>query len=162
MKKFLIGIGLVGVIALAFGAANTAFAQDTQLNSPGAGGYGPHGPGNGGHFGDGLLQDYMTQNLADALGITVEEFISRRDSGETFFQIALELGFDEGEIREMMLTAHEAAVEQALADGVITQEQVKQFQQRKQFTNKEGAPHGVGHHGSYGQGPCWDFDQDGE
>lgn len=161
MKKFLIGIGLVGVIALAFGAANVAFAQDAQLYGPGAGGHGPHGPGNGGHFGDSLLHDYMIQNLADALDISVEEFISSRDSGETFFQIALELGFDEEEIREMMLTAHEAAVEQALADGVITQEQVEQFP-RKQFNNGEGAPHGYGPHGNFGQGPCWDIDEAGE
>lgn len=162
MKKILIGIGLVGVIALAFGAVNAAFAQDAQLDGPGAVGHGPHGPGNGGHFGDGLLHDYMTQNLADALGITVEEFISRRDSGETFFQIVLELGFDEGEIRTMMLTAHEAAVEQAQADGVITQEQAEQIRQRKQFHNAGGAPHGYGHHGNFGQGPCRDIDPEGE
>ena len=160
MKKLFIGIGLVGVIALAFGAANVAFAQDTQLNGPGAGGHGPHGPGDDGHFGDGLLHDYMTQNLTDALGISVEEFSSRRDSGESFFQIALDLGFNEGEIHAMMLTAYEADIEQALADGVITQEQVEQFQQHKQFHNEEGAPHGHGHHGNFGQGPCWDFDQD--
>jgi hypothetical protein len=104
----------------------------------------------------------MTKNLADALGISVEELVSRRDSGETFFQITLALGFNEGEIHAMMLTTHKAAIEQALADGVITQEQFDQFQQGKHFHNAEGAPHGVGHHGNIGQGPCWDIDQDGE
>ena len=73
--------------------------------------------------GDNFLQDTMMASLADALGLTPEELIARHDAGETLWDIAEEQGLSVEEIQDLMLTARSTALDQAVVDGTITQEQ---------------------------------------
>jgi hypothetical protein len=72
---------------------------------------------------DGALSDAMHESLATALGISTEKLTARVDAGETLFLIAISLGFDETEIRDMLTTARTDALAQAVVDGLITQEE---------------------------------------
>jgi hypothetical protein len=65
----------------------------------------------------------MHAAIADALGMSLDEFEAAIAAGETPATLALELGIDMNVIQEAMDAAHEAALEQAVADGLITQEQ---------------------------------------
>lgn len=165
MNKLIIGsLALIGVAALIFGAVGVASAQGPEKN--GSDDHGPHGPMHGeGDFEDGILHDYMLQAMADNLGISVDDFSSRREDGETFYQIALDLGFSEDEIFELMSTARDSAIDQALADGVITQEEADQLREHgghHGYFNGEGEmPSGQGHHGQGGREGCHN-DQDEE
>jgi hypothetical protein len=166
MKKLIIGsLALIGVAALIFGAVGMASAQGQERNE--SNDYDPNGPMHGeGNFGDGVLHDYMFQAMADSLGISVDDLSSRIEDGETSYQIALDLGFSEEEIFELMSTARDATIDQALADGVITQEEAEQLRERgghHRIFNGEGEmPFGQGHHGQGGRnGDCL-FDQDDE
>ena len=96
------------------------------------GGYGRHG--NGGMMGGygpaammggqaGWMQDYIFPAMADAFGLTVEELQASFDAGQTPWDIAQEQGLTEEEFGALMTQVHTSALAQAVADGVITQEQ---------------------------------------
>ena len=72
---------------------------------------------------DGLLSDYMAEYIANELGITVDELKAREAAGETLVEIGLSLGFDQEAISEIHTQARIYAINQAVADGLITQEQ---------------------------------------
>lgn len=119
MKKLIV---IAFVLAAAFGllVAGVAFAQGE--NPP----FGGRGPGDG----SGLLHEYMQKAMADAVGLSVEEFESRHDAGETFYQIALSKGYAVEEIPALMQDARNAALDAAAKDGVITQAQADWMKSR--------------------------------
>ena len=100
--------------------AGSAFAQDDTA---------PFG-GGAPRDGSGLLQDYISTAMADAMGISVEELQASHDGGETFYDLALVSGFEADEIRILIQDARTSALEAAVADGVITQEQFDAMQSR--------------------------------
>ena len=55
--------------------------------------------------GVGPMHDYMEQAMADAVGLSLDEFEARHDAGETFYQIALAEGFSAEEIPALMQDA---------------------------------------------------------
>jgi ribosomal protein S20 len=61
--------------------------------------------------------------LAEALGMTVEELQEAYAEGETLSTLMAEQGLDALTVREALTEAYEAALAQAVEDGVITQEQ---------------------------------------
>lgn len=61
--------------------------------------------------------------MAEALGITVEELEAAQAEGKTFRDLMDELGLDAATVQANALAAYEAAVQRAVADGVITQAQ---------------------------------------
>jgi len=152
MKKFWI-IGTLAALALiAFGVVEYAYAQSQDSDSPnGTGEYGcgmfgaGSGQGNGRQMGRGMmgnrddnqgetgcpmgngeygpLHDYMYNAFAQALGLTPEELETRRLAGDTLWDIAQEQGMTAEQFQESMTTARTNAINQAVADGVITQEQ---------------------------------------
>ena len=71
----------------------------------------------------GLLHDYMYKAFAQALGLTPEELETRRQAGDTLWDIAQEQGMTAEQFQELMTTARTNAINHAVADGVITQEQ---------------------------------------
>ncbi len=71
----------------------------------------------------GPLHDYMYQAFAQALGITPEELAARRQAGDSLWTIAQEKGLTAEQFQTMMTTARTNAVNQAVADGIITQAQ---------------------------------------
>lgn len=128
-----LALSLVGIMA--FGFVSDANAQEVTPLNPGNGGGNPGGNGrNGSGTGtgipmernislDGMLDDYMAQYIADGLGIDVETLKAREDAGETLLDIGLSLGFDEQTVLDLRVEARTTALNQAVADGLITAEQ---------------------------------------
>ena len=137
MKKTLLIVALT-ILALAALGAGVAFAQGE--NPPFAG----RGMGDG----SGVLHDYMEKAMADAVGLSVEEFEARHDAGETFYQIALAEGFTAEEIPALMQNARDTALGAAASDGVITQAQADWMKSRG--FGRGGMGQGEG----YGDGDC--------
>jgi hypothetical protein len=104
--------------------------------------------------GTGVLHAYMTQALADVLGLSVDEFNSRHTAGETFYEIALAEGFTEEEIPALMQAARTNALDAALKDGVITQEQADWMKSRG--FSRGGRMGGNGYNGNC---PMYDGDE---
>lgn len=143
MKKFLLVGSLVVVGILVFGAVGYASAQtilprlvgsriaaDLETHSSLMGNWtqsdGMMNTGRGGmqgQQGSGLLHDYMLAGFADAFGIDVTELEARHDAGETMYDVATTLGYTQEQFTELMVTVRTDAINQALADGVITQDQ---------------------------------------
>lgn len=78
------------------------------------------------------LMSYLDRDTlqAKALGISTEELQAAYDEGKPLVVLAYELGFDQATLRTNMQTAYTEALQQAVADGVITQEQVDQLQNK--------------------------------
>jgi hypothetical protein len=141
MKKItvlLLAASLVGIMALGFTGAAQA-EEITPLypgNGGGNGNSGGSGSGNGRQGGngtgvpldmnvnlDGVLDDMMAAYIADGLGISVEDLKAREAAGETLVEIGLSLGFDAETVLKLHEDARIAALNQAVVDGTITQEQ---------------------------------------
>ncbi|GAB4577466.1 MAG: hypothetical protein Fur0022_01970 [Anaerolineales bacterium] len=169
MKKILFVLTIAGLIVLALGVAGFAYAQ--AQTPPPLPGYGPgmmgtgNGNGRGGMMGQGsgsghgmmgmgtgmmgemgALHEYMYPAMAAALGLTPEEFTARHAAGETFWDMAEAQGLTSEEAWPLMQTARAEALQQAVADGVITQAFADQM-----LTHMEGM-HGEGF--GPGSGPC--------
>jgi hypothetical protein len=71
------------------------------------------------------LRGYIDQDAltAKALGITVEELQAARDEGKSPRDLMDELGISQEDFQTAMKSAYEAAIQQAVDNGVITQEQ---------------------------------------
>lgn len=70
------------------------------------------------------LRNYIDRDelMAQALGVSAEELQTAREEG-TMRELMEGLELDRAEVRTAMTTAYEEAVQQAVTDGVITQEQ---------------------------------------
>lgn len=128
MKKYwkLATIVTVLVAVAALAGATAIYAQGPANN--GAAGQSANGTGLMGanESGLGLMavdEADMHAAIADALGMSPDAFEAAIAAGETPATLALELGIDLNVIQEAMDAAHAAAFEQAVADGLITQEQ---------------------------------------
>ena len=77
-----------------------------------------------------LREDYLNHEalLAEALGMSVEELEAARAEGQTLSELLEAQGLDATTVRDRLLEAHEAALEQAVADGVLTQEEADEMQ----------------------------------
>lgn len=149
MKKILVlGLVLVAVVALTVGVA---FAQ-----SPTPEGYSTYGPGMmGGRGGQGMMgfrgpvdgtygpmHESMVASMAGALSLTPEALQARLDAGETMWQVAESQGYDLEAFRSLMLEARADALQQAVEDGTISQEQAEWMSQR------------MNRMGGFGNGTC--------
>lgn len=116
MKKTVVVMLLV-IAALAVVATGVAFAQTPQ---PADRGRGPMGGVDGP---EGPLHDYMVKAMAGALGISADDFETRRDSGKTAYQIALDLGISADKVSSLLSEARVNALDAAVADKVISPDQ---------------------------------------
>jgi hypothetical protein len=142
MKKLLLSIVMVAVVAIALGSAGFVYAQATNppAQVPGTGyGYGMGGRGmHGGMMNqgqaagtqDGILHDGMISVYAQKFGLTVEELNSRLAKGETVAQIASSKGLTADEFQALMADARSQAVDQAVKAGTLTQAQADWMNQR--------------------------------
>ena len=73
--------------------------------------------------GDGVLQPYVEAAVADILGISVEDLQAAKEAGTRMPELLENAGLTAGEFQTAMEEAVPGIVEQALADGVITQAQ---------------------------------------
>lgn len=67
------------------------------------------------------------QILATALGMTVDDLEAALADGQTLVDLMVAQGIDSATLQANLQAAHEAAVQQAVADGVITQAQADAF-----------------------------------
>ncbi len=90
-------------------------------------GYGPGGMmggrGTGIARGAGIMHEYMISAFAKAVGLTIDEVNTRLESGETLTQIANAQGFTGDKLTQLVTDVRKAALDQAVAAGVITQVQ---------------------------------------
>ena len=152
MKKFLTIAGIatlvtvVGVVAV--GAV--AFAQEPPWRPPFSSKlpfHGPFGGGRGhspdsmlGHGPDGPLgmsfeeaqayREQMGKAFAEALGISVEELEAAIAEGRTPCEIVEAQGLDAAEVWDATASAHQELLQQAVADGLLTQRQADWISQR--------------------------------
>ncbi len=122
MKKTVIALAILGAVTLSLGIAGYAYAQSQAPT------YGYHGMMMGYGYGmmygeEGPMHETMVAVFAEALGLTPEEIEARHDAGETLWQIAESQGLSPEDIQDLMLTAHDQALEQAVAEGWMTPEQ---------------------------------------
>ena len=115
MKRNIL-LALVAALTLSLVVTGLAFAQ----------GYGPGGNGTG--TGTALnmevtLSDYMPAAMADVLGLSVEDINARLASGETFYPIALSMGYTSDQLPALMSSVREAAIASATAAGTISADQ---------------------------------------
>lgn len=148
MNKFMKSFVILAVIAIAFGSAGAVFAQtetpeddftgmtlryNGRSKSGGRGGYGGSGTmlrDNLVGTQDGLLHDVMITVYSDALGISVDDLNTRLEAGETMAEIALSTGLTVEEFQAIMLDVRAAALDQAVADGLMTEEQAEWLKTR--------------------------------
>ena len=137
MKKLTVTIMVVAVVVLALGAAGVAYAQSssrgtgTGSGSGWMGGRGSRGSMGAGNMsvGDGLLHDYMVAAYAEELNIPVADLEARLDQGETMAQIAISTGLTIDQFRTLMVETSSQAINQAVADGTLTQQQADWMKQ---------------------------------
>ena len=134
MKNKLMIVPLIALVLSAFAFGSTAAKGPQPPAQPGSGQ--SRGSGNlvrGAQMGTAqatVLHDYISAALADQLGLTVEQVEQAFDSGESLYDIALENGILEADLPSFLSIVHTAALEQAVADGVITQQQADRMYQR--------------------------------
>ena len=76
------------------------------------------------------LKEYVDRDalMAEALGISVDALEDARAEGKTLSELLEEQGLESATYRENLAAAHEAAIAQAVKDGVITQDQADLLQ----------------------------------
>ena len=89
--------------------------------------------------------------LAEVLDVSVTELEAARTDRESMAALIEESGLTRAELTGAMQAAHEAAVEQAIEDGVITSEQYEALQSAGPAGRGFGGGHGCGGHGRGGQ-----------
>ncbi len=104
-----------------------------------------------------MLHEEMQAVIADALGITVAELEAAHAEGKRLPELAAELGVALEDVQTAVQAAHEAAIQQAVEDGLITQEQADWMRQRHNNGMSMGMGMGMpgggprgGHHGGQG------------
>lgn len=95
--------------------------------------------------------------LAEALGVTTQELQAAREDGTGLRDLIAKQGLTAAELRTKLEAAHEAAVDQAVADGVITREQADALAETRGMRGMRGfgpGGHGMrgGHRGFGGMG----------
>ena len=142
MKKLILSIVVVAIFAFALGTAGIVYAQTQTPATPVPGsGYGPGMMGGRGQRGGmmgqnaagtqaGFLHDEMVAAFAQKLGISVDDLNARLANGETMAQIAFSQGLTADQFSTLMLDARSQAIDQAVKDGKLTQQQADWMKQR--------------------------------
>lgn len=172
MKKILVLAGISILVLASFVVYGVAQAEDPQPPYPAS--PGQFDPKNDGWIGrggwrghemmdgdlrryhsrevdqqPGVLHEYMMESLSIATGLSVEELEAKHDAGQTMRDIAEELGFTVEQFRDFMVEARTTALQNAVADGVIDEEQANWMIER--FSGSSGPGFGRGHCGSIGR-----------
>ena len=120
MKKTLITVLAVAMLVAVFGSVGSAYAMDNAGKGSGNGG----GKGAAGTTGTSILSTYMTDAVASALGLDATVVADRLAAGETFYDIALSMGYTAETWPELFASVQATATEAAAADGLVPQIQL--------------------------------------
>ena len=125
MKKWQITLGLAVALVGALSLSVAAFAQTGQppAHTPQAIGSGV-GYGQGGGYGMrfGMNGSTLVDVTADVTGLSVADVVTELQAGQTFAQVAQAHGKTASDLVTAFLAERETALDQAVADGRITQE----------------------------------------
>jgi len=160
----------VVALAVSLAAAGLVAAQDVTppqwFGGQGMGGWmhggGGRAMGMGTRIAAGLaggpMYEYMHDALAEALGLTRDEFEAQLAAGETPWTLAEAQGLTVDEFTALMTTARAEALDGAVADEALTQEQADWMLSRQMGagmmgSGRMGAGRGQGY-GQYGTGDC--------
>jgi hypothetical protein len=143
------------VFAIAFAGITAVFAQGPGQPAV------PDGTGNQGQVAPGMGyravdEADMHAAVAAALGISVEELEAELAAGNTVYLLAQELVIDFDEVQAAMTAVHDAAMQEAVDNGVVTPYQANQYQQNRSGQQAQGTPANVnaGTGSAYGTGPA--------
>lgn len=106
------------------------------------------------------LKSYIDRQsiLATALGMPVDELDAALAGGQSLADLMTEKGIDAATLQTNVQTAYEAAVQQAVTDGVITQAQADEVLSGSNFGLFGHGEHGERHGGRGGRhGGGWEF-----
>jgi len=121
MKKTLITVLAIAMLVAVFGSVGSAYAMDDAGKGSGNGG---GGKGAAGTTGASILSTYMTDAVASALGLDATVVADRLAAGETFYDIAISMGYTAETWPELFASVQAAATEAAAADGLAPQIQL--------------------------------------
>jgi hypothetical protein len=167
MKKITIITAALVILVAALAVSGMAFAQTQtppdpdqpfggrQTWGPGTGMMGPAGSMMGGRWNRygsdqtspdsyGPMHESMISALAEAFNLAPEDLEARHDAGETMWEIAQDLGLTPEAFQETMIQARTAAFNQAVAEGVISQEQADWMLDRMNHMWSDGYGTGAG------------------
>lgn len=130
MKKIFIVFALLAILLTSVGVGTVAAQGETPPAANGACG--------------GVLHPYMVAAFASRLNLSVEAVESALVAGQTLYQIALANGVSAADFPALMSEVRQAAVQAALADGVITQQQADWMLARGQGRGRGGMMGGAG------------------
>ncbi len=119
-----------------------------QSGWPGPWGFWRGGPFHHGHWGRGWLKGMYPEVLdaaAGALGVSGDELAAELVQGKTLGEIADARGVDRQKVQEAMVAAYKQRLDQAVANGDLTQSQADRLLQRFQSANVLDRP----------MGRCW-------
>lgn len=150
MNKVLRVVGGLLVVGVIVGAAlaGVNFAQAQEISVEAAANVPENCPGEVSEEFRTYMHEQMQTAMASALGMSIEELEAAKEAGQTPQELAEEKGIDAEVLRETMQTARLEAIEQAVADGLITQEQADWLSTH----NPRGGRGGMGGHGRPGGG----------
>lgn len=132
-------LAVLAVAGIGLAVVQPTFAQDPTPTTPQE----PCGGEKG------LLADYayiMEEAIADALGVSVEELQAAKEDG-TARQLVEDSGVDMETLQAARDAAREEMISQALADGVITEEQAQMLREHQGRPGGHGGPRGGGRPG---------------
>jgi hypothetical protein len=91
------------------------------------------------------LQSYMLTAVAGQLGMSESDLNTQLQNGKSLLDLAADKDMTVSEYKSMLETARTSAIEQALADGVITKTQADNLKSNSQGLRM----------GGFGLGACW-------
>ena len=162
------GVVAVLVAVVAFAGVTAASAQGP--NQPdGSISPGRNQAQDGSSMGRGLMavdEAAMHAAIAGALHLSIEEFEAAVAEGQTAYILAQELGIEFADVQAAMDAVHGAALQQAAAEGLITQEQADWIASRRGGGNGQGSGMNGGlsdsRTGRMGRGPGSNGDYSGD
>lgn len=147
------GFGLMGGWGGAGGAGyGRGMMRGQAVATPGSGtaqGYGPgmmggRGWGLMGSAAYGTMHQFMVDALAKELGMTSADLQTALQAGKTPYQIAQEKGLSADQITALMQKVHDEALKQAVASGLLTQQQADYMDQHMEQMWANGFGPGAG------------------
>jgi hypothetical protein len=149
MKKFWTITGLLAVfVAVVALVGVTAVSAQGPVNPDAVPGTGQRHGQTGNHGGGlGIMavdEAEMHAALAAALGMSVTDFEAAIANGETLATLALAQGVDLADLQAVMASVHANAAQDAVANGLVTQEQVDWMQSHRGGQGGQGRMGGQG------------------
>jgi hypothetical protein len=157
IRQFEYGPGMMGQYGNGYGPGGMMGGYGPGVNvSPRGFGTGMMG-GRGLQIGRGagIMHDYMISAFAKAVGLTVEDVDTRLANGETPKEIAIAQGTAVADLPALWAQVRQAALDQAVADGVITQAQADRMLEHMNEYSGPGFGPGFGGNDC----PMWDGDE---